>query len=284
MNRIIAIIITLCVFFVVNAKKKEAKFGYIFFESEKNWVVEDSLIRVSVLIASDTQSNNGFCASYTSHPCITVKVENLSDEIVYIDLGSSFFLRNKQALMLWDNSQTVVTNGASTGGSVNLGAVTDAMGIGGIVGTLASGVSIGGGNSTSTSTVTQAERVLRLPPFAEQVFTMQLYMPGISGFGWKYSDGIRRYIDAITMYNPNIDVGDAINYTQESTPLKFQLYFKYAASEAFTSTYKISLPFYANLLVGTKEWPGQEKSVKEINNYGYDLDKPYIIVMFKDDN
>jgi len=52
----------------------------------------------------------------------------------------------------------------------------------------------------------------------------------------------------------------------------------------FTLTYKITLLFYANLLVGTKEWPGQEKSASEVNKYGYDLDKPYITVMFKDNN
>jgi len=283
MNRIITIILALCVAFAVNAKKKEAKFGYLFFESEKNWVAEDSLIRVSASITSNTDTFVDLLIRfYTSNPWITVKVENLSDEIVYIDLGSSFFLRNKQAQMLWDNSQKVVTNGSSAGGSVNLGAVTGAMGIGGIVGTLASGISIGGGNSASTSTVTQAERVLRLPPFAEQEFTIQLYLPGIRGFGWRKSNnGISRNIDAITMHNPHIYSGDDVNYTQESTPLKYQLYFKYAVCEAFTPTNKITLPFYANLLVGTKEWPGQEKSVKEINNYGYDLVKPYITVMFE---
>jgi len=163
---------------------------------------------------------------------------------------------------------------------VNLGAATSALGIGGIVGTLANGVSIGGGNSISTSTVTQAERVLRLPPFAEQVFSTQLYRPGMSGLGWKKSCSWK-VIDAMTMSNPNIAVGEVVDYTPETSPLKFQIYLKYAVSETFTSTNNIVLPFYVNLLVGTKEWPGQEKSVKEINNYGYDLDKPYITVMFE---
>ncbi len=85
----------------------------------------------------------------------------------------------------------------------------------------------------------------------------------------------------MTMSNPNITTGEVVNYSFETTPLKIQLYFKYAVSEAFASANRITLPFYANLLVGTKEWPGQEKSVKEVNKYGYDLDKPYITVMFE---
>ncbi len=281
MNRIITIILTLCVSFVVNAKKNEAKFGYLFFESEKNWVAEDSLIRLSASITSFAHTDKLIGSrAFSSNAWITVKVENPSDDILYIDLGSSFILRNRQAQMLWDNSQKVVTNGSSSGGSVNLGAVTDAIGIGGIAGTLASGISIGGGNSSSASIVTQAERVLRLPPFAEQVFTMQIFMPGMGGLGWKTSPSWR-LIDGMTMSNPNITTGEVVNYSFETTPLKIQLYFKYAVSEAFASANRITLPFYANLLVGTKEWPGQEKSVKEVNKYGYDLDKPYITVMFE---
>ena len=53
MNKIITIILTLCVSFAANAKKKDAKFGYLFFESEKNWVAEDSLIRSSASIVSN---------------------------------------------------------------------------------------------------------------------------------------------------------------------------------------------------------------------------------------
>jgi len=92
MNRIIALIITLCVFFVANAKKKEAKFGYVFFESEKNWVVEDSLIRISVTITSHSYTDKVVATrSFSSDAWVSIEVENMSDEIVYIDLGSSFF-------------------------------------------------------------------------------------------------------------------------------------------------------------------------------------------------
>ena len=58
------------------------------------------------------------------------------------------------------------------GGSVNLGAVTGTLGIGGPIGTLASGINLGGGSSQSAGVTTAEQEVLVVPPHSSVI------MPG----------------------------------------------------------------------------------------------------------
>ena len=47
-----------------------------------------------------------------------------------------------------------------------MGSVAGALGIGGVLGTLANGVNVGGASSTGTSTTTYSQRVISIPPMA----------------------------------------------------------------------------------------------------------------------
>ena len=65
----------------------------------------------------------------------------------------------------YDASETTsVTSGEGTGASVNLGAVGSAIGIGGPVNTILSGISVGGGNSQSVTTTYSNDRYVIIPP------------------------------------------------------------------------------------------------------------------------
>ena len=90
-----------------------------------------------------------------------------------VDRTKSFFQdQNSLAQMYYD--PTVQTNTKSTtvgntsGSSVNLGAVANAVGIGGVLGTALSGVNVGGSNSTSTTntntTYTIDQPKISIPP------------------------------------------------------------------------------------------------------------------------
>ena len=182
--------------------KKDAKCAYVYFDSDDNWVIQDSLIKITTAISSFQYTDKIGSRTFTSTATVLFSLENLSDEILYVDLGSSFIIRNQLPEMLWNNSQHIVTEGKSTGASVNIGAITNAMGIGGSIGSLANGVSVGGSNSTSQSTLTQQERILRLPPFSSQTFMKNIFAPGMGGLGWK-KEAKWRILNTLTFYAPN---------------------------------------------------------------------------------
>ena len=87
---------------------------------------------------------------------LKVEIRNNSDEIMTIDMEKSFVVNTSgKSQSFYDPTIRVESITTSTsqakGGSVNLGAVTGALGIGGVAGTLARGVNVGGGSTTGVS-------------------------------------------------------------------------------------------------------------------------------------
>lgn len=87
---------------------------------------------------------------------LTVLVQNNSDQVMTIDRTKTFF-RNQSGNSIPYYDPTVrtstqsVTTGNETGGSVNLGAIAGAVGIGGKLGTALNGVNVGGSNSNAVT-------------------------------------------------------------------------------------------------------------------------------------
>lgn len=91
------------------------------------------------------------------HGNIDVEVQNNTDEIMTIDRTKSFFRGcDGVSVVYYDPTVNVLaqstTAGQTTGASVNLGSVARAAGVGGVAGTVLSGVTIGGANENSTTT------------------------------------------------------------------------------------------------------------------------------------
>lgn len=102
------------------------------------------------------------CAySITDNGEIVVAVKNNTDDIMIIDQTKSFLVNSDGTSESYYDPTVRVTsntrsNSETRGGSLNLGAVTGALGIGGIIGTLASGINLGradteGFSSTNTT-------------------------------------------------------------------------------------------------------------------------------------
>lgn len=131
-------------------------------------------------------------------PQYKTKVTNKTNSPIYIDLANSFKIRADGAAISYFNN-AVYTEGASgsKGASLNLGAVTGALGVGGFVGTLASGMNVGGGVSKSATVTTAEERILMIPPHTS------VFMPPV-----KYSDGAEICEDYEILYYRNMPATD----------------------------------------------------------------------------
>ncbi len=102
-----------------------------------------------------------------------IKLTNKSDKILYVDLANSFETNQDGIAKPFYTNKTYTTNeNHLSGGSLNLGAIAGAVGIGGAVETLANGISIGGGNSKGTTVTESQSPVLVIPPHSSK------YIPG----------------------------------------------------------------------------------------------------------
>lgn len=86
---------------------------------------------------------------------LVVGVVNNTQEIMVIDQTMSFFVNNGRSVSYYDptiKSRTVTDLSSETqGASVNVGAIGNALGIGGRLGGLLSGINLGGSGTTGTS-------------------------------------------------------------------------------------------------------------------------------------
>lgn len=128
------------------------------------WGMEDS----SVL--SDSVVKIGFEHIYLDgnkdHSIIghRLKVTNKTDKPLYIDLANSFRKMNGGYMEPFYKGSVYSEGAASTsGGSLNMGAVAGALGVGGALGTLASGLNVGQAN-TKTAGITTAEQQYLIVP------------------------------------------------------------------------------------------------------------------------
>lgn len=119
----------------------------------KNPIPDDAKISVAYSISSSGE--------------IKAVVFNRTSEIMVIDQTKSFFVNsNGISTSYYDptirTTSTTDMSSSTKGGSVNLGAITGAFGIGGIVGDIANGVNLGG-SGTSGAAITNATYVADQP-------------------------------------------------------------------------------------------------------------------------
>lgn len=99
---------------------------------------------------------------------VKITVYNLTDSTMTIDRTQSFFIYPDRQVPYYDPSVTTHTHTAGTGSgaSVNLGAIGNAIGVGGVVGTILNGVNVGGSRSSSNSTTTYDidQQLIYIPP------------------------------------------------------------------------------------------------------------------------
>lgn len=215
-------------FVTTNAKGKGA---YCFFQTEKS-IYEDSQIKVSIVFYGSI---------------VDLEVYNKTEKIVFIDKGSSFAYKNKEPICLFQNTSTTTTKTKGGGASVNLGSVSSALGVGGAIGTIASGVEVNRGSSNQVSTTTYEQRVLAVAPQA----TCALHRWGI------------RKDDIIYQIDKKQKEGRVFTFEENYTPCELRALITYSATEDFQKAEQISINSYVSTIV-----VDNDKGV-----YGLDLSK-----------
>lgn len=220
-------------------------------------------------IADITESMQG--AEDSSLDMMVVTLKNKTDKTIYIDLGTSYFITGEESTPYYIPTATTSSSGNMSGGSVNMGSVAGALGIGGVLGTLANGVNVGGASSTGTSTTTYSQRVISIPPMASVSLEPQSIGRGhiFEAVGrHKYYDNIelscldylkgKGYVTKKKNYDEirfeGLKRGEKIDFPQIDDVAPLTVHITYSFDEMINQTRNLRFSFYWRQILGVKLW------------------------------
>lgn len=184
-------------------------------------------------------------------PTILITLKNVSDRTLFIDMGNSFITRNGKSEPLYVPSSTTTSSSKSGGVGVNLGAVADVLGVGGVVGTLANGVNVGGGTTSGTSTVTYSQRVIAIPPKStKQLDYMSFFKIGETTAFFE-AKKLNKYSHSIHS-RKNIKRGESQQWGEEDSPFQLSFFFTYSFEESCKTNQTIHTQLYLKEILGCK--------------------------------
>ena len=213
-------------------------------------------------------------------------IKNKTDKPIMIDLGNSFRVDsdNLSRRYFVQSETTSVSSGKANGGAVNLGSVASALGADGVLGTIASGVSVGGGNSYSSTTTYSNERIVVVPPmgvaplsswhsvettpgfiasrkwitYGENLYMSDKTQPmSYNDEGIMFSSFASANFDAIPDINMpfvefgSIHIDESKTYNLYDSPLKKEYSIRYYKDEQFNTYSTLKFGLYLKQIVGT---------------------------------
>ena len=180
---------------------------------------------------------------------LVVTVRNKTNKVIYLDLGNSFIIRGSESAPYYVPTSSSQTHGSEGGVGVNVGSVTGALGIGGIVGQIAQGVNVGGGSSKSSTTVTYSQRIVSVPPMSSKTLEgQQLFLPGLEkAYGkmevayTKVSKnwGVCPYLKSIGLKR-----GDVVEWTEADSPMKLSAFVSYSLDDSMERQHSLQASMF----------------------------------------
>ena len=185
-----------------------------------------------------------------------VEILNKTSQTIYIDKANSFRIEPDGSYHVYYNAQqTTVNQGGVSGGGVNMGAVTGALGIGGALNTLAGGVSIGGKTGHSVSTTYADQRVVAIPPHGKLVLSKD--EPIVIKTSSLRCDNFKMASfseDFLNVAMPTLQRGEYRTFGEHDSPAAKRYMITYSTDHEFKSAKQIEFAVYIKDVVGAKNF------------------------------
>ncbi len=251
----------------VLAKTKNSKWCVAYFEASDGWEFVDENIAISYSFINYDMSyileSGGETYFDQISPHVSIIVENKTGDFVYLDLGKSFIIRNGNAEAFWNDTKVYKTEGKNSNTGVNVGAIANVLGVGGVVGDLANGVTVGTGKTGSNTTVTTLPRVEILPPFSKKEIKTPICK------GDCYSNRIEQDEYALCYNNYLLPQGETVEFSKDNSPISFSGIINYSLSETCETSKNVVNHFYLNKMIGMRVMFGfNKKYLKELRSLG----------------
>lgn len=172
-----------------------------------------------------------------------IQISNKTDDFIYIDKGCSFRSINNISTPYYDSKQIGVSSESGGGLNIGLGAISNMLGIGGTVGQLANGISIGGGQSSGSSTIYTQQRILSIPPQSSIYLSQHIWDNKT-----QISEGETFMLNDYE--NPIIEKGECLEFNEQTAPYTFKYFITYSLSQSFDSFSSISFSLFTRYIVG----------------------------------
>lgn len=289
------------------SKSSPAGSGIIIFEVSPSSILSNEDIEIS--FERSTAYNEGMGTTVLSgKPTFRyeIKIKNKTNSTIYIDLANTFRIPSVGNSFCYFTGESLsISNGSNSGAAMNLGGITGALGIGGIAGTIASSISVGGGNSTSTNKTYNQQRIIMVPPHGHRALaefhyeTIKEPRPFQRGhykltsrgeeFSFKdFSNLVGSGDDShfqIDFWNIHlkkgiVNEGQEVVYSESDTPFKIDYIITYSTSSNFETYTYLPYSLYTKKIIGyeTSSWRTVENAIffdpqmkefnKKFNNFG----------------
>ena len=200
----------------------------------------------------------------TNNPAIRFAIKNKTNQTIYLDLANTFYVSLGQSICYYIPSSTTNSHSSSGGGSINLGAVTGALGLGGAVGTIANGVNVGGGSTNTTTNTTYSQRIVAIAPQSTINLTPQYLFCNndkklVEGLCYDLvSTSLASYSYDYCVYanfssksqSGQMKVGDNYVYSIDNSPVKLSFFVAYSKSEQCTNEHVLQSHYYLSNIFG----------------------------------
>ncbi len=187
-----------------------------------------------------------------------VVVYNKTDHVIYLNKETSFAYLNDAATCLFTNASYTTSSSQGSNTNVNLGGVARAMGVGGGLGALMSGIDVGGNQTQGSSTTTYEQKIVTIAPQSayvayewEDCLALLIQADIIYGDFWA---GKPAYIDPVTRDKTIFKSGVNVQYNDyNQSPLRLKAVINYYdTQDAEQSTQMTSEGYLSNIIVDKK--------------------------------
>lgn len=201
------------------------------------------------------------------HLKYAIELANKTDKLLYIDLVNSFRIGiGGKSESYYSQETTTVSNTSSSGGGLNLGAVTSALGIGGAIGTLAGGATVGGGSQGGVSTTYTNNRILTIAPHSKQ-FLSEYKEVNVKGHRWECLSDIEHYEFSFGKRGI-VKKNNVVSFSEKDSPYTAGHLITYSTDMNFSKYSTLKVNLYVRNIVGCQwynyglsDWGGNREKV-----------------------
>lgn len=261
-------------------RNKKANSYILFFGVEPSSIMSNDEIEIQ-LVRTDMNIFGFETLAYN------INIKNKTNRTIYIDKGNCFkiFADGKSFCYYNSTKQITVSKGSGNGSSLSLGSVAGVIGVGGALGQIAGGVTVGQSSSRSVSTTFSQERIVRIPPYSNKNLIDENYVEmkslhfgsgkavyqtfeyaesfdydllRASEIGWlggnnKAIQDDRIYFDPLLPLNL-VKIGESIIYDEKNTPFKQKYIITYSTEEDFRTYSSLQADIYLHQVIGVDKY------------------------------
>lgn len=248
--------------------------GYIYWGVDSSSVLSTAEIEIEIKIGSVLKNLSDAAPGYD------ILIKNKTKLPLYVDLAHVF-----TTFRHWDSEwgevwydNTAFNQSENTGGgmSLGLGALSNALGIGGFVGTLTQGIGIGGGSSKNVGVVKQMERVLTLAPISTTALPGKYYEDG-KNICHSHEFFSYRDKNVFNAFKWRLDI-----MKPKESHLQRIYYINYSSTPDFSDTKIVPVILYSRAIYGTQESFISRRFVDNEGEFLKNIPRFFIWGMFKD--